>query len=74
MVGSQMVCSCVLTCVWLQETIWLLRRGLRVVGVEEGGAAQAGMVLEGNAAALPVEYCRGDVAKAVQWVGPELTC
>ena len=45
-----------------------------MVGVEEGGAAQAGMVLEGKAAALPVEDCGGDVAKAMQWVGPELTC
>lgn len=48
--------------------------GLRVIGMEEVWSAEAGMVLEGNAAALCIEYGRGDVAKAVQWVGPVLTC
>lgn len=47
---------------------------LRVIGMEEVWSAEAGMVFEGNAAALCIEYGRGDVAKAVQWVGPVLTC
>jgi len=48
--------------------------GLRVVGVQEAGAAQAGMVLEGNAAALRIEHRTRDVAKAMQRVAPVLTC
>ena len=48
--------------------------GLRMVGVEEAGPTQAGMVLEDNAAALRIEHRVRDVAKAVQRVAPVLTC
>ncbi len=45
-----------------------------MVGVEDAGSTQAGMVLEGNAAALRIEHRVRDVAKAVQRIAPVLTC